>query len=93
VSIQKILPHAIIDRQALTVTLDGEELPYFYAEQGPKVEPLGEGLEILWLPIIVGGVEDIPATPSEHRSPDLWPSQDDVVARGGRHLASYRGDS
>ncbi|CCQ44644.1 hypothetical protein ARTSIC4J27_570 [Pseudarthrobacter siccitolerans] len=83
----------MIDRQELRVTLDGQELPYFYAEQGPRVEELGEGLSVLWLPIIVGGVEDVPATPGPYRSPDLWPAQDDVVARGGRHLDSYRGDS
>ena len=75
--IQKTLPHAIIDRQALTVTLDGEELPYYYAEIGPHTRPLGEDLHIVWLPIIVGGVEDIPANEpkSPHRSPDLWPSR------------------
>lgn len=72
--IQKILPAAIIDRQALTVSFDGEELPYFYAEQGPRVADLGEGLSIVWLPVIVGSVEDIPAEPSKFRSPDLWPA-------------------
>lgn len=94
--IQKILPHAIVDRQELTVTLDGEELPYFYAEQGPRSEELGEGLSILWLPIIVGGVEDIPATTGPYRSPDLWKQEHDLVdieARGGRVVDSYRGDS
>lgn len=90
--IQKTLPHAIIDRQELRVTFDGEELPYYYAEQGRRVEELGEGLSLVWLPIIVEGVEEIPAEPSEYRSPDLWPAQE-VVEKGGRVLESYRGDS
>jgi hypothetical protein len=89
---QKTLPHAILDRQELTLTLDGEELPYFYAEAGPRVEELAEGLSIVWVPIIVGGVEEIEAeTPlNPHRSPDLWPESRPM---GGRALTSYRGDS
>ncbi|MCZ9884620.1 hypothetical protein [Arthrobacter sp. B2a2-09] len=98
--IQKSIPHAIVDRQALTVSLDGEELPYFYAEQGPRTEELGEGLSILWLPVIADGVEEIPADEpkSPFRSKDLWPEPEpavytDVVTKGGRVLRSYRGDS
>ncbi|MFD0044765.1 hypothetical protein ACFVGV_06195 [Pseudarthrobacter scleromae] len=56
--IQKTLPEVVIDRQELSVTLNGEELPFFYVEQGPRVEELGEGLSVLWLPIIVGAVEE-----------------------------------
>lgn len=71
--IQKSLPAVTIDRQELTVSFDGEELPYFYAEEGPRITDLGEGLSIVWLPIIVGSIEEIPAKPNKHRSPDLWP--------------------
>ena len=81
-SMTKTFPEVVIDRQGGNITFDGEELPYFFAEAGPRVEELGEGLSVLWLPIIVGDVEEIPATPAP-----------DVVARGGRVLESYRGDS
>lgn len=82
-SMTKTFPEVVIDRQGGNITFDGEELPYFFAEAGPRVEELGEGLSVLWLPIIVGDVEEVPATAA----------QEDVVARGGRHLESYRGDS
>ena len=97
-SMTKTLPEVVIDRQGLSVTLDGEELPYFYAEQGPRVEELREGLSIVWLPVIAGAVEEIPVEEpiGPFRSADLWPEpfrEADVVARGGRVLESYRGDS
>lgn len=90
----KTFPEVVIDRQERTVALDGEDLPYFLAEEGPRVEELGEGLSVLWLPIIVGDVEDIPAPPSRGRPTTRWTAiRQEVLARGGRCLESYRGDS
>ena len=96
--IAKTLPHAVIDRQAISLTFDGEELPFYYAEEGPRAEPYAEGLSVVWVPVLVESVEEIEADESRLCDPALWkPRQPavytDVVERGGRVLASYRGDS
>lgn len=48
------LPLAEIDNEAHTVTLDGVEVPYLLAEDGPTLEPLEHPeLAILRLPVLV----------------------------------------
>ena len=71
-SIQKSTPQVVIDRQRLKVTFDGEELPFFYAEAGPRSAPYEEGLSVVWLPILVESVEDLPADDTRRCAPGLW---------------------
>lgn len=71
-SIQKSTPQVVIDRQRLKVTFDGEELPFFYAEAGPRSAPYEEGLSVVWLPILVESVEDLPADDTRRCYPGLW---------------------
>jgi hypothetical protein len=55
---QKSIPeYVIIDRRRQKLILDGEQLPFFIHEDGPRVEDYAEGLSLLWVPILIGDYE------------------------------------
>jgi hypothetical protein len=78
--IQKSIPSAVIDRQRMKLLLDGVELPYFLAERGPHTRPYGEGLHIVWVPVLVNDVEDIPVSPTRVCPPEFWASPEAELA-------------
>ncbi len=74
-SVQKSLPAVVIDRQRGKITFDGEELPYWFAEVGPHTRPLGEGISVVWVPVLAESVEEIPIEPSRPNQ-DFWSGQE-----------------
>lgn len=69
---QKAIPEVVIDRQRMKLTLDGEELPFFLHEMGPHTRPYAEGLHIVWVPILAGSVEEIPAKQTRVCPAEYW---------------------